>query len=84
MVKKRQYSELAVIQIKCLEKLLNYKTNNWDDLLDELEELDDEEYNKAENFYYHLSRKYSIRPDKFITFWHQKKYQNLSIYLKNC
>lgn len=70
--KKRQYSELAVIQIKCLEKLLNYKTNNWDDLLDELEELDDEEYNKAENFYYHLSRKYSIRPDKFITFWHQK------------
>ncbi|MTF38324.1 OmpH family outer membrane protein [Cyanobacterium aponinum] len=70
--KKRQYSELAVIQIKCLEKLLNYKTNNWDDLLDELDELDDEEYNKAENFYYHLSRKYSIRPDKFITFWHQK------------
>ncbi len=65
--KKRQYAQLATIQTKCLEILTKYQTNNWNDLLDKLEELDDEEYDKAEKFYFHLSRKYNIRPDKFLT-----------------
>lgn len=70
--KQTQYAQLAAIQIKCLEILTKHQTNNWNDLLDELEELDDEEYDKAENFYFYLSRKYNIRPDKFLTFWHQQ------------